>query len=31
MLSHMYNKLPSAIPADVYLLGLVHMQNGEPF
>lgn len=31
MLSHMYNKLQWAIPADVYLLGLVRMQNAELF
>lgn len=31
MLSHMYNQLHGAVPADVYLLGLACMQNSEQF
>lgn len=31
MLSHMYNQLYHAVPADVYLLGLVCMQYSELF
>lgn len=31
MLSHLYNQLHRAIPADVYLLGLACMQNSELF
>lgn len=31
MLSHMYNQLQGAVPADIYLLGLDCMQNSELF